>query len=76
MFENLKTEKQTESFAKEETLSTIQAEREELMQMSEKELMVESIMTMKLLQAKLDLLLSKTSTVAEEVDHIFYNTSR
>ena len=74
MFECLKLGKSDEE-KKQAAIDKIQAEKEELMAMSEKELLVENIMTMRLVQMKLELLQAKVDKISEEVGHIFVNTS-
>lgn len=74
MFEGLKLGK-TEDDKKQATIEQIQAEKAELMMMSEKELLIENLMRLKIVETKLDLLQARLDKVSEEVAHIFVNTS-
>ncbi len=74
MFEGLKLGK-TEDDKKQAAIEQIQAEKAELMMMSEKELLIENLMRLKIVETKLDLLQARLDKVSEEVAHIFVNTS-
>ena len=74
MFEGLKLGK-TEDDKRQAAIEQIQAEKAELMMMSEKELLIENLMRLKIVETKLDLLQARLDKVSEEVAHIFVNTS-
>ncbi|MBQ9814517.1 MAG: hypothetical protein IJM53_02375 [Lachnospiraceae bacterium] len=74
MFEGFKLGK-TEDDKKQAAIDQIQAEKAELMMMSEKELLIENLMRLKIVETKLDLLQARLDKVSEEIAHIFVNTS-